>query len=70
MIKATIKTLEYYLKECRKQMEVHGPVAGQITVIFDMDGFNLRQYMWRPGKRAKMQEKMLIQCENFIKKFT
>lgn len=51
-------------------MEVHGPVAGQITVIFDMDGFNLRQYMWRPGKRAKMQEKMLIQCENFIKKFT
>lgn len=32
-------------------MEKHGPEAGQCTVIFDMENFNLRQYMWRPGKK-------------------
>lgn len=23
--------------------------ANQVVVVFDMDGFNLRQYAWRPG---------------------
>ncbi|XP_033230551.1 SEC14-like protein 2 [Belonocnema kinseyi] len=49
MIKVTIKHLEKYLKVCQEQAAKHGPVAGQVTVIFDMEGFNLRQYMWRPA---------------------
>lgn len=50
MIKVTIKRLEEYLKLCREQMLKHGPAAGQVVVIFDMQGFNLKQYLWRPGK--------------------
>lgn len=46
----TIKCLEEYLMLCREQMLKHGPLAGQVVVIFDMQGFNLRQYLWRPGK--------------------
>ncbi|XP_074105969.1 SEC14-like protein 2 isoform X2 [Cotesia typhae] len=49
MIKATIKTLENYLKLCNEQRKKHGPGAGQVTVIFDMEGFNLRPLMWRPA---------------------
>ncbi|XP_076228172.1 SEC14-like protein 2 isoform X2 [Nomia melanderi] len=49
MIKVTIKHLEEYLKLCREQREKHGPDAGQVVVIFDMQGFNLRQYLWRPA---------------------
>ncbi|XP_076654593.1 SEC14-like protein 4 [Halictus rubicundus] len=49
MIKVTIKHLEQYLKICREQMQKHGPAAGQVVVIFDMQGFNLRQYLWRPA---------------------
>lgn len=50
MIKVTVKHLEEYLQLCREQREKHGPGAGQVIVIFDMQGFNLRQYLWRPGK--------------------
>lgn len=25
--------------------------ARQLVVVFDMEGFNLRQYAWRPGMR-------------------
>lgn len=49
MIKMTIKCLEEYLMLCREQMLKHGPLAGQVVVIFDMQGFNLRQYLWRPA---------------------
>lgn len=49
MIRVTIKYLEHYLKLCMEQAEKHGPLAAQVTVIFDMEGFNLRQYMWRPA---------------------
>ncbi|XP_076302109.1 SEC14-like protein 2 [Lasioglossum baleicum] len=49
MIRITIKHLEEYLKICREQMLKHGPSAGQVVVIFDMQGFNLRQYLWRPA---------------------
>ncbi|KOC67182.1 SEC14-like protein 2 [Habropoda laboriosa] len=49
MIRVTIKRLEEYLKICREQMQKHGPAAGQVVVIFDMQGFNLRQYLWRPA---------------------
>ncbi|XP_076160129.1 SEC14-like protein 2 isoform X3 [Ptiloglossa arizonensis] len=49
MIKITVKYLEEYLDLCRKQMEKHGLDASQVVVIFDMQGFNLRQYLWRPA---------------------
>lgn len=49
MIKATIKHLENYLKVANEQSKKHGQIANQVTVIFDMEGFNLRQYAWRPG---------------------
>ena len=52
MIKATIQTLEYYLKVCKEQFEKHGDAAGQCTVIFDMENFSMRQYMWRPGRTS------------------
>lgn len=63
MIKITVKHLESYLKLCNEQAKKHGPIAGQITIIFDMEGFNLRQYMWRPGKRKYLS----LQLENFKK---
>lgn len=50
MIQTTIKMLEYYLNLCQEQAKKSGPAAGQIIVIFDMEDFNLRPYMWRPGK--------------------
>jgi len=49
-IKATIKILDQYLKVAKEQSENHGQDANQITVIFDMEDFNLKQYLWRPGK--------------------
>lgn len=49
MIKATVKVLERYLSVCQEQAQRYGPAAGQVVVIFDMQDFNLRQYMWRPG---------------------
>ncbi|XP_024940464.1 SEC14-like protein 2 isoform X2 [Cephus cinctus] len=49
MICITIQQLERYLKICEEQAKKHGEAARQITVIFDMEGFNLRQYMWRPA---------------------
>ena len=53
MVKTTVKLLEDYLQICKEQSDKHGPNAGQCTVIFDMEHFNLRQYMWRPGIRLK-----------------
>ncbi|KAK0178529.1 hypothetical protein PV327_007410 [Microctonus hyperodae] len=49
MIKATVKVLEHYLLMCQEQAQKCGPAAGQVIVIFDMQDFNLRQYMWRPA---------------------
>ncbi|XP_066596656.1 SEC14-like protein 2 isoform X2 [Prorops nasuta] len=49
MIKATIYYLEFYMKVCQEQAKEHGDIAGQVTVIFDMEAFNLRPYLWRPA---------------------
>lgn len=49
MVKFTIKALEGYLKLCAEQAKKHGPAANQVTVIFDMEGFSLKQYTWRPA---------------------
>lgn len=40
----TIKVLEENMELAAKSGE------NQLVVIFDMEGFNLRQYAWRPGK--------------------
>ncbi|KAH0954641.1 hypothetical protein HN011_003763 [Eciton burchellii] len=57
-IKATIKILDQYLKVAKEQSENHGQDANQITVIFDMEDFNLKQYLWRPAGELVL---MLIQ---------
>lgn len=45
LIKMTIQTLE-------NALELAAEAGGyQLVAIFDMDGFNLRQYAWRPGKK-------------------
>uniref|UniRef100_A0A0C9QZQ8 Sec14l2_0 protein n=2 Tax=Fopius arisanus TaxID=64838 RepID=A0A0C9QZQ8_9HYME len=49
VIRATIKALERFMRLCREQAEKHGPTANQVTVIFDMQDFNLRPLMWRPA---------------------
>ncbi|XP_050458976.1 SEC14-like protein 2 [Cataglyphis hispanica] len=48
-VKVTIKILDEHLKLAREQSKKHGQIANQLTVIFDMDGFNLKQYLWRPA---------------------
>lgn len=40
----TIRILEENLKLAAETGE------NQVVVIFDMEGFNIRQYAWRPGK--------------------
>ncbi|KAL2715531.1 SEC14-like protein 2 isoform X5 [Vespula squamosa] len=49
IIRSLIKYLENYLRICNEQVKKHGPLAGKITVIYDMEGFNLKQYLWRPA---------------------
>lgn len=58
-VKVTIKILDEYLKLAREQSKKHGQVANQLTVIFDMEGFNLKQYLWRPGKISQVKPGML-----------
>lgn len=48
-IRNTIKHIEMYSEIARKQAAIHGQVASQVTVVFDMENFNLRQYAWRPA---------------------
>lgn len=53
-IKFTLKTLDEFLNLAREQSKQHGHIANQLTVIFDMEGFNLKQYLWKPGIRVKL----------------
>ncbi|KYN07480.1 SEC14-like protein 2 [Cyphomyrmex costatus] len=48
-VKLMIKLLDGYLKLAREQSKKHGQIANQLTVIFDMEGFNLKQYLWKPA---------------------
>lgn len=57
-IRATIKLFEYYLNLAKQQSKKHGEIANQLTVIFDMEGFNLKQYLWRPASEIVI---MLLQ---------
>lgn len=50
-IRATIQNLENYMRIGYEQSKTHGPSARQFVILFDMEGFNLKQYTWRPGTR-------------------
>lgn len=49
VIRNTLQILEKFMKVCYEQSKIHGPNAREVVVIFDMEGFNLKQYTWRPG---------------------
>lgn len=51
-IRATIQTLENYMKIGFEQSKIHGPAARQFVVVFDMEGFSIKQYTWRPAAEA------------------
>ncbi|KAJ6642069.1 SEC14-like protein 2 [Pseudolycoriella hygida] len=48
-IRATIQNIEKYLKIGLEQSKIHGPQARQFVILFDMEGFSLKQYTWRPA---------------------
>lgn len=48
-IRSTIKILEHYMNIGYEQSKIHGPQARQFVVLFDMAGFNVKQYTWRPA---------------------
>lgn len=48
-IRNTLKLLEKYMEIGYQQSLQHGPQARQFVVLFDMAGFNVKQYTWRPG---------------------
>ncbi|XP_013146261.1 PREDICTED: SEC14-like protein 2 [Papilio polytes] len=49
VIRMILRHLENYLASARKQSLVHGPDALKVTVLFDLEGFNIRQYAWKPA---------------------
>ncbi|XP_028173650.1 SEC14-like protein 2 [Ostrinia furnacalis] len=49
VIRMVLKHLENYLASARKQALAHGPAALKVTVLFDLEGFNMRQYAWKPA---------------------
>ena len=48
-IRNTIQTLEHYMKISYEQSQIHGPQARQFVIVFDMKGFDYKQYTWRPA---------------------
>ncbi|XP_038215832.1 SEC14-like protein 2 [Zerene cesonia] len=49
LIRMILRHLEHYLALGRKQASTHGSAALKVTVIFDLEGFNIRQYAWKPA---------------------
>ncbi|XP_034840328.1 SEC14-like protein 2 [Maniola hyperantus] len=49
IIRMVLIHLENYLALGRKQAQTHGIDALKVTVIFDMEGFVMRQYAWKPA---------------------
>lgn len=48
-VKAVIKSVDDYLKLAREQSKKHGQKANQVTVVFDMEGFTIKQFLWKPA---------------------
>ncbi|XP_055701475.1 SEC14-like protein 2 [Phlebotomus papatasi] len=55
LIRVTIQHLEKHLQLAYQQSLKHGNNARQLVVLFDMDGFNVKQYTWRPAAEAVIQ---------------
>jgi len=49
IIRITMKYLEGYMKEAFERSQKYGNNARQFVVLFDMEGFNIKQYAWRPA---------------------
>ncbi|KAI8434560.1 hypothetical protein MSG28_003106 [Choristoneura fumiferana] len=49
VIRMILRHLERYLALARAQAQTHGPHALKVTVLFDLEGFNMRQYAWKPA---------------------
>lgn len=60
LIRSTVKTLEEYMGLAYQQSVKHGPQARQFVVLFDMAGFNVKQYTWRPCKYTQSNTKELF----------
>ncbi|KAG5322252.1 S14L2 protein, partial [Pseudoatta argentina] len=48
-VKLMIKLIDSYLNLAKEQSKKHGQLANQIIIIFDMEGFNIKQYLWKPA---------------------
>uniref|UniRef100_A0A1L8DYS2 Putative phosphatidylinositol transfer protein sec14 n=1 Tax=Nyssomyia neivai TaxID=330878 RepID=A0A1L8DYS2_9DIPT len=55
LVRVIIQYLEKYLQLAHQQSQTHGSNARQLVVLFDMDGFNVKQYTWRPAVEAIIQ---------------
>lgn len=50
IVRMTLQALESYMKLAYEQSKkMNNPACRQVVVIFDMDNFNLKQYVWRPA---------------------
>ncbi|XP_046964903.1 SEC14-like protein 2 [Vanessa cardui] len=49
IVRMVLRHLENYLAIARKQAMTHGSNALKVTVIFDLEGFSMRQYAWKPA---------------------
>jgi hypothetical protein len=49
IVKRTIKLLEGFMKIAYEKSLTHGAEARKFVVIFDMEGFSMRQYAYRPA---------------------
>ncbi|XP_072943763.1 SEC14-like protein 2 [Epargyreus clarus] len=49
IIRMILRHLEGYLAAATAQAATHGPAALKVTVLFDLEGFNIRQYAWKPA---------------------
>lgn len=38
-----------FMNKAYEQSKIHGPDARKFVAIFDMDGFTLRQYLYKPA---------------------
>ncbi|XP_055612040.1 SEC14-like protein 2 [Uranotaenia lowii] len=53
IIRYTLQTLEGYMQLALEQSKkMNNPNCRQFVVIFDMDNFNLKQYVWRPASEV------------------
>uniref|UniRef100_A0A8D7ZT69 SEC14-like protein 2 n=4 Tax=Culex pipiens TaxID=7175 RepID=A0A8D7ZT69_CULPI len=53
IVRMTMQALERYMKLAFEQSQKTGnPACRQVVVIFDMENFNLKQYVWRPASEV------------------